>query len=160
MKKIGFILEIVMFIFIDQITKYLVFINRYTLPKTIINNFFKINYCENRGIAFGIFSGKIVIVSIVTIIFLLSIIFVLKANFNKISKFSLFGIALVISGGIGNFIDRIFRGYVIDFIDFGGLVNFPIFNFADICVVVGVIIVGICYVIVNKGEEIENNSCR
>ena len=91
---------------------------------------------------------------------MLSIIFVLKANFNKISKFSLFGIALVISGGIGNFIDRIFRGYVIDFIDFGGLINFPIFNFADICVVVGVIIVGICYVIVNKGEEIENNSCR
>ena len=50
--------------------------------------------------------------------------------------------------------------HTIDFIDFGGLINFPIFNFADICVVVGVIIVGICYVIVNKGEEIENNSCK
>ena len=159
MKKIGFILEIVMFIFIDQITKYLVFINRYTLPKTIINNFFKINYCENRGIAFGIFSGKIVIVSIVTIIFLLSIIFVLKANFNKISKFSLFGIALVISGGIGNFIDRIFRGYVIDYISFT-LFNreMAVFNAADIFITFGVIL--LMYIIIRDGKSERISSRR
>ena len=78
----------------------------------------------------------------------------------KINKLALLGIVFVISGGIGNFIDRIFRGYVIDFIDFGQLVNFPIFNFADICVVLGVIIVGISYFIMNRGESFENNNCK
>lgn len=160
MKKIKFILEIVILVFIDQITKYIVHYNRYDLPKTVIKNILEITYCENTGIAFGIFSGKIVIISIITIILLLSIVFLIKANFNKINKLALLGIVFVISGGIGNFIDRIFRGYVIDFIDFGQLVNFPIFNFADICVVLGVIIVGISYFIMNRGESFENNNCK
>ena len=50
---------------------------------------------------------------------------------------------MLISGGVGNLIDRLIRLYVVDFIDFGEFINFPVFNIADIFVVIGVIVIGI-----------------
>ena len=57
------------------------------------------------------------------------------------------GLSLIVAGGIGNVIDRIFRGYVIDYIDISQLFNYPVFNFADICIVVGVILIMVIIII-------------
>lgn len=119
-------------IVIDQITKYLV-INKNI---AIIPNFLGITYIQNTGAAFGI--GTINIITIISIFLLIAIIaFIIKEN-KKIAHFMPF--ALIISGTIGNLIDRLFRGYVIDFIDIN-IFNFPKFNLADICITTGIFII-------------------
>ena len=75
---------------------------------------------------------------------------------NDISTYVLIGLGLILSGGIGNLIDRVFRGFVVDYIDFNQLIKFPVFNFADICVVIGCIIIGIDLVY-NVIKERKNN---
>lgn len=159
MKKKKFFFITIILILIDQISKYLIVLNKDILPKTIINNILSFSYCENRGIAFGIFSGHVQLFSIITGIAVSLIIIAICINYKKISKLCTYGISLLLAGGIGNFIDRTFKGYVIDFIDFRKLINFPIFNFADICVVFGVIIIGIYFIISIRGEEFEKNNC-
>ena len=154
MKKKNFLLITIILIFIDQISKFLIELNKEMLPKIVIKNILKFSYCENRGIAFGMFSGHVFAFSIITGIAIIFIIIAICLNYKKISKLCTYGISLLLAGGIGNFIDRTFRGYVIDFIDFRNLVNFPIFNFADVCVVFGVIIIGIYFIISIRGEKI------
>lgn len=78
------------------------------------------------------------LINILIIIVLL--IYILK-NFNNLSKILNISLLLVLGGGIGNLIDRIFRGYVIDYIDVNNLLKFPVFNIADIFVVVGIAII-------------------
>lgn len=87
----------------------------------------------------------------------MAIIFVMCRYYNKIDSRILVGASLLISGGIGNLIDRIFRLHVIDFIYFK-CINFPVFNFADICVVIGVIVIGISYLLLDRGENVEENN--
>ncbi|MBQ3053958.1 MAG: signal peptidase II [Clostridia bacterium] len=105
-----------------------------TVP--LIKDVFHLTYCENTGAAFSIFSGKTMYLGIfsgIVIICLIGYIIIKKPK----SKTLLTSLALLISGGTGNMIDRIFRGYVVDFFDFR-LINFAIFNLADIFVCVGV----------------------
>lgn len=159
MKRKTFFLISIILIFIDQISKYFIVINKEVLPKTIIKNILDFTYCENRGIAFGIGSGHVLSFSVITGIAIIFIIIAICMNYKKIEKLCACGISIFLAGGIGNFIDRTFRGYVIDFIDFGNFIRFPIFNFADICVVLGVIIIGIYFVISIRGEKFEENNC-
>ena len=153
MKKVKFFVINIILITIDQIFKYYILINKENLPNNIINGVLNFTYCENRGIAFGIGQGGAKIFAIITILIIIVALIYVMLKFNKLKRLTLFGIALVISGGIGNLIDRLFRGYVIDYIDFSEIVDFPIFNFADICIVVGVIIIGISY-LKNEGGEV------
>lgn len=159
-KKSGFILITALLVIIDQISKYFIVINESKLPKVIINNILRFNYCENRGIAFGIGEGTVQLISIITIVIIVIILIAIYINYSKIDNKILLGSSIMIAGGIGNLIDRIFRLYVVDFIDFNELFNFPIFNFADICVVIGVIIIGIAYLTIDRGEDIEKDSCK
>ena len=152
MKKIKFLILIILLIIIDQVIKLNV-INSAVFNKEIFRNILYISYCENRGIAFGIGQGGVKIFAIITTLIIIAALIYVFFKFNKLKGLTLFGIALVISGGIGNLIDRLFRGYVIDYIDFSEIVDFPIFNFADICIVVGVIIIGISY-LKNEGGEV------
>lgn len=154
MKRKTFFLITIILIFIDQIIKYFVVINKNLLPQNIIKNILNFTYCENRGIAFGIGSGHVFSFSIITGIAIIFIIIAICINYKKLDKLSALGISLFLSGGIGNFIDRTFRGYVIDFIDFRELINFPIFNFADICVVIGVVFIGIYFIKCIRSEKI------
>lgn len=117
-------------ILIDQVTKILL-INKYI---TIIPNVLDFTYTENTGAAFGIGTNNIIIVLSILIISML-IVYIIK-NDNKIYNFLPF--TLIISGAIGNLIDRIFKGYVIDFIDVN-LFNYPNFNIADTSIVIGII---------------------
>lgn len=158
MKKRCFFILITILVIIDQLTKYFIIHNKSKLPKEIINNVLCFNYCENKGIAFGIGEGTVQLISIITIIVIAIILTAIYINYTKINSKILLGSSIMIAGGIGNLIDRIFRLYVVDFIDFN-FFNFPIFNFADICVVAGVIIIGITYLIIDRGENIEENNC-
>lgn len=104
-----------------------------TIP--LIKDVFHLTYVENYGAAFSILQNKTILLIIITTIALLLSAYLLI--FKKITdKVLISGIALVISGGIGNLIDRVSRGFVVDYLDFR-LINFPVFNFADICVVCG-----------------------
>lgn len=153
MKKVKFFVINIILITIDQIFKYYILINKENLPNNIINGALNFTYCENRGIAFGIGQGGAKIFALMTLLMIIVALIYIAFKFNKLKGLTVFGIALVISGGIGNLIDRLFRGYVIDYIDFSEIVDFPIFNFADICIVEGVIIIGISY-LKNEGGEV------
>lgn len=133
-------------ILLDQIIK-AVMINK-SNEITILDGILALNYNGNTGIAFGIGNGNLIGV-IFTDILVISILlrFLIRQieNMNCMSRISL---SFIIAGGISNFIDRIIRGKVIDYIDISQMINeFPIFNIADIFIVVGfiifVIIVGI-----------------
>ena len=132
MKKRFFINIIIIFflISIDQLTKTLL-INKNIC---IIPNILNLTYTENKGAAFGIGDNFWVIrVSFIIILLLLVYICINREKINNLFPFT-----LVISGAVGNLIDRFIRGYVIDFIDVAFL-NFPCFNIADIYVVIGII---------------------
>lgn len=158
MKRLKFFVMVIVLISIDQISKALIVANSNNLPKKIINNVLAFTYCENRGIAFGLASGYTKVFSVITLVIIVGIIIALYINYNKIGKVSLTGITFLIAGGFGNFIDRAIRSYVVDFIDIGQLIDFPIFNIADIFVVVGVIFIGISCFISNRRDSIEENN--
>lgn len=117
---------------------------------TIINNFFDLEYLENRGAAFGIFQNKVAFLVIITSIVILAMIYFLFKNKNnsKLLKWSLY---LVIAGAIGNLIDRVSLGFVVDFLKFHykDVYYFPTFNMADTFVVIGTALL-MLYVL--KGE--------
>lgn len=109
--------------------------------KTIIDNFLNITYVRNTGAAWSILDNNTWIVTVISLLIIIGIIYYVYRNIvsKKILKI---GYGLILGGAIGNFIDRIVYGYVIDFIDidiFGW--NYPIFNLADMFIVVGVILV-------------------
>lgn len=131
----------ILVILVDFFSKYMVS-KLMTVNETInlINNFFRITYVKNTGAAFSIFSNNtilVIIISVVIIGFLLFYIYKNKGN-NKLENVSY---AFILGGAIGNLIDRLVYGYVIDFLDFEILsYNAPIFNLADTFIVIGVIL--------------------
>ncbi|WP_425445992.1 signal peptidase II [Dethiothermospora halolimnae] len=129
-------------VLIDQITKfYAIDLLKNDLPYVIIDNFLQFNYLENYGAAFGKLQDKKVFLIIVTIIVIIGIIFYLIKN-KKLTTMSKISMVMIISGAIGNLIDRIKYGYVVDFIDvkFGSFYDYPVFNIADSVIVVGTIL--------------------
>ena len=153
MEKIRFFIIIIVLIAFDQISKTWIINNRNDLPKTIIKNILDFTYCENRGIAFGIASGHVHLFSLITLLVLVSLLIIICFNFHRMSNIGSIGVAMLIAGGFGNFIDRTFRLYVVDFIDIRGIVEFPIFNIADICVVAGVVLICISWFINCRSED-------
>ena len=120
----------------DQVIK--LFVERFLAPvgtAEFINGFIGWNYVRNTGAAFGSFSDNTVLHSVVTGAVLLAGIVLIAMKKVK-SKFCLVCAVMIISGGLGNLIDRVLKGYVVDFIDLQ-FMNFAVFNFADILVTVG-----------------------
>lgn len=145
----------VLLIVIDQLSK-LYFLNNQLLYNgyVIIDKFFYLTYLENRGAAFGIFQDGRWFFIITTIIASGVMVWFFIKNNNFLLRVSLM---LIVSGGIGNLIDRVFRGFVVDFLDFYPFgYDFPIFNFADICVTVGVFLFVIYIIFVYKELDDEN----
>ena len=114
------------------------------------------SYLENRGAAFGIFQGKAFFLIGLTGLILLALAGLILSGRLR-SPFLLWTAGLIIGGGIGNLIDRIFRGYVIDYLDFR-LIHFAIFNFADCCVVVGTLLVLIKLVFFDREKPAEETA--
>ena len=121
---------------LDQLTKWLAvkFLSiRTTLP--LIDGVLHLTYVENRGAAFGMLANHRWLFILVSTIALLCMGFGLFAGFTD-KKLYTVSISMMISGGIGNMIDRLALGYVVDFIDFR-LINFAVFNGADSIVCIG-----------------------
>ena len=135
----AFILSILVII-LDQVTKFLAIKHLKTAaPVTIVDNFFQFNYVENYGAAFGILEGKKVFFIIMTLAVVIGISFFLIKHYHDMNVFLRIGIGLLLGGAVGNFIDRVRLGYVVDFISFRliGRYDFPVFNIADIAIVIG-----------------------
>ncbi len=125
----------------DQFTKQLAIIQlKGNSGITIIKNVFKLFYLENHGAAFGIFQEQRIPLLIITVLVLIFIGYIFYRVPHE-SKFTAIKWILVIlaAGAVGNMIDRIYNGYVVDFLYFE-LINFPVFNVADCYVVAGAIL--------------------
>lgn len=112
-------------------------------------------YVENRGVAFGFMDGKKYLITILGIILVITCAYIVYKQIYK-GKVENFCICSIAAGGLANIIDRMINGYVIDYIDISPLFNYPVFNFADCCIVIGTIVLFI-KVIFTKDEK-NNNS--
>ncbi|HLS52826.1 MAG TPA: signal peptidase II [Tissierellaceae bacterium] len=131
-------------IILDQVSKHLAIkYLKNKKPYVIVENFFQLSYVENRGAAFGILQHKRSLFIIFTIIIILILSLYLFRNYNLLNKFTKLAFALLIGGAIGNLIDRIRFGYVVDFISFRlfNRYDFPVFNVADISIVASTFII-------------------
>ena len=143
------------FVLIDQIIKYLIS-NSMELYENIniIPNFLNITYVKNDGGAFSILSGGrwfFVGIGVIALVLLIRFIILDK----KISRFDVVAYSLVLSGIIGNLIDRVLSGNVIDYIHFNIFsYDMAIFNFADMCIVIGTFM--IMLILFVKGDSDAN----
>ncbi len=142
-----------MLLLLDQFTKYIVEQSFYlseSIP--IIDDIFNLTYVENRGIAFGLFQGRLNIISVLTVIAIVAIFIYVLRNKKTLSMLEHFGYTLILSGAVGNMIDRLFRGFVVDMLDFRGIWSF-VFNLADVWINVGVFMLVIDYLILHRNEK-------
>ncbi len=145
------ILSVILLVAIDQLTKFLAV--RFLLPVEsipIIKDVFELCYVENRGAAFGLLQGFRWGFLIITIP-VIGVICYLYAKIPKEKSFRLMRISLILigAGAIGNAIDRLINGYVVDFFYFK-LIDFAVFNVADSFLVVGTILLAFLLLFVNK----------
>lgn len=96
-----------------------------------------------------------IIIVIVDIVVVSAIIYFLIKNYKKIDTFVKTSLMMVACGGISNLIDRLFRGYVVDYIDINQIFNYPVFNVADISITIGIVLL-IGYTIINIIKKQEN----
>jgi len=146
---------------VDQLSKWYFYTYRFKYDGfVVIKDFFYLTYLENRGAAFGMLQNFRWMFIILTIAALVFMIWHLIRNKNTLLRVSL---TLLISGATGNFIDRLFRGFVVDFLDFYPFgYDFPIFNFADICINVGAFLLFYYVIFIYKepvtGKDEHNSS--
>ncbi|MGI6160484.1 MAG: signal peptidase II [Christensenellales bacterium] len=139
---------------IDQIIKGIVSANLKPVGSVeFIPGIINFTYVENRGAAFGILQNQRWFFIIITVIACIGVIYMLF-KYGKTSRMLYFGLTLILGGAIGNFIDRLFSGFVVDFIELA-FVNFAIFNFADCCVTIGAVIVSIYFLFIDGSKKAE-----
>lgn len=151
-KLIIIIFIILLLVLIDQTVKKIIVSNIYNSSIIVFRGFFSLTYVENTGGAYGIGNGNILRVTFINIVLIILLIKFILVKKEEINIQILIAISLVISGGISNLLDRIFRGYVIDYIDINEFIKYPVFNIADICIVLGCIIIMI-YTIITLYKE-------
>ncbi len=124
---------------IDQLLKLVIKLNLKELESiVIIPKFFSITLAYNSGAAWSILANERFFLIIISIIFLTLIYYYIKNN-ESVNKYESIGYGVLIGGILGNLIDRITLGYVVDYLSFNIFnYNYPIFNFADICIVVSI----------------------
>ena len=150
------IIAVVILILLDQGTKFWALAGLKPIHNmTLVEGFMDLTFVENRGVAFGMFSGQRWFILLLTGIIAVGLIWFYKTMPKKKEYFPLrVSLVLVLSGAIGNIIDRLFRGYVVDFFEFT-FFEWPVFNVADIYVVVGVILLALMIIFVVKDEDLE-----
>ncbi|WP_307759958.1 signal peptidase II [Peptostreptococcus russellii] len=159
-ENLMYLVLIIILIALDQFSKIAVqqmLSGRSSLP--IINGIFHLTYVENRGAAFGLMQGKQIIFAIVAaVVTVVGLVCIYKKTYGKLVNIS---ISLVIAGAIGNLIDRIKLGYVVDFLDFRFIWNY-VFNLADVFVIVGTLTLCISIIIsdLKEGKKEKNNKKR
>ena len=134
--KLYFLCCSIFIIILDQFTKYLMF---YNYKKFLNKDFllFRLDFVKNYGAAFNIFSGSRIFLSLISIIFSILLTYLILRK-NSLNSIDLYSYSFILGGTIGNGMDRILRGFVIDFINLN-FINFPVFNIADISINIGFI---------------------
>ena len=140
---------------LDLSLKYLV--SNYLTTVNIIDNFFSLTYVLNDGAAFSLFASRTYLLILIALVCLFFIIYELENNLDD--RVLSIGYSLVLAGLLGNFIDRLIDGYIIDYLSFKILgYSYPIFNLADILIVVGIVIVIIKEILKERGKKDEVRS--
>lgn len=147
-----FFTGIVLITVLDQLTKLMAvrgLVEIVTIP--LIENVFHLTYCENKGAGFCVFSNYTWLLSIVTILIVAAAVLfvIIKRPKNKLLVTAL---TFMMGGAVGNLIDRIKLGYVVDFLDFRWI-NFPIFNVADCFITIGAIILAVYLIFISDKKE-------
>lgn len=154
MKYLKALIGAVLLIALDQWTKYMVLLHVKPIDSIpLIPGILSFTYHENRGAVWGIMQGQIPILIVTTVIILTVVLWVYsRIPDTKKYRWLHFIAVLVIAGAIGNFIDRLFRHYVVDFIYFE-LIDFPIFNVADMYVVIAAFLLIFVSVFIYKEDS-------
>jgi len=125
-------------IFLDQLTKHLAVALLQNAPSVNVLPFLAFTYVQNKGISFGLLqnlgNGILLALNILLIIGLMAYLY---AHRTKLASWAYRALLLIIAGGVGNILDRCFRGFVVDFIDFK---VWPVFNLADAMITIGIAI--------------------
>ena len=129
-----YLIIIILGLLIDRLTK--IYAVNNLMAKNIDGKLFNLTYLENRGAAFGILQDKRMVFIILTSAIVIYLLYYFVKNIKTSPRILNISLAMIISGAIGNFYDRLIQGYVVDFIEFS-FVKFPVFNVADILVTVG-----------------------
>lgn len=143
----------ILIVILDQLSKWWI-VQEIAIGERIpiIENFLYITSHRNQGAAWGILQGQMTFFYIVTIIVVIFVVYHIQ-KYGKENPFFGYTMAIILGGAIGNFIDRLFRKEVVDFIDvypFG--YNFPIFNVADSALTIGVLLM-IIYILFIEGKQ-------
>ncbi|MGP1411522.1 signal peptidase II [Peptoanaerobacter stomatis] len=139
-KSIFYIILGIFLLIIDQIVKINIKNNMAVGDSIkVVNDFFSITYVQNKGAAFGILQNQKFLFLIIGIVMILGLIYMFIKDEDKITRLS---ITMIISGALGNIVDRLRYGYVVDMFDFHAIWSY-VFNVADICVVLGIILMSI-----------------
>ena len=128
----------ILFVIADQVVKMWI-VNNFSLHDgmELIKGIVSILYVRNTGAAWGMFEGKMIFFYLITAVAVGTLLYLMFKEKGK-SKLLLTAYSLILAGAVGNFIDRIRLGYVVDMFKFE-FIDFPIFNVADICLTIGVI---------------------
>ena len=145
--KLYFFFFSFLIIIVDQFTKYFIFYNY----KLFVNKdlfLFRLDFVKNYGAAFNLFSGSRIFLSLISILFSIILIYIILRK-NSSNIIELYAYSLILGGSVGNGIDRIFNGFVIDFINLN-FINFPVFNIADLSINIGFLLIIYCIFINSK----------
>ena len=160
MKKTQKIFNITAIILIiDQIIKIIIRsnLNEYQEIK-IIKNFFSITLLKNTGAAFSILKNSTLLLIIISVLFILLISKYIKKEEKNLTKLDVYSYGIILGGIFGNLLDRIIHKGVIDYLSFRFLsYYFPVFNFADICITVGIALLIISTIVNEKKQDKEGN---
>ena len=150
------ILAVVALILLDQGTKLWALASLKPIQRiTLVKGFMDLEFVENTGVAMGMLDGQRWLILITTVAITVGLIWFYRTMPKKKEYFPVrVSLVLVLSGAIGNIIDRMFRGYVVDFFEFT-FFEWPVFNVADIYVVVGVVLLALMILFVVKDEDLE-----
>lgn len=152
-----YILYSALFIVTDRLTKYLAV--KYLMPigsAKVLDGIFNLTYVQNEGIAFGLFQNMHNVIVPVNILIVAFCVYIMIKALKNNKKWFAFSLVLIISGAIGNIIDKICYGYVVDFLEFA-FINFPVFNVADICVCTGAFLAAIIILFTKDGDVFGSN---
>lgn len=147
------LLIIITFIVISQTVSIILMNNIKEENINLIGDKVQLTYVENTGGAFGIGQADTSSFIIVSVLVIAIMLHFLIAQKDRVDKKTVVSVSLMIAGGISNLIDRMFKGAVIDYINISNLIKFPIFNLADVVIVIGWIVLIIAVIIYWKDES-------
>ncbi len=130
---------VVLGVLADQLSKIWISNHFYGMSRVIIPGVLSYSYVENTGAAFGMLGDSTVMLAVVTGLLALVLLYVLIRYRHLFSRLSKIALAFMMAGALGNLVDRVFLGYVVDFIKFD-FIEFAVFNIADICVNMGTVL--------------------